>query len=57
MGSATRDGQVDLDTAMRKRNESFGVHHSHKAKAREGIPVPETHQSKAIRGSLTPLIC
>ncbi len=46
MGSVTRDHQVDLETAMAKRNETFGVHHSHKAEARKEIPEPDTHPSK-----------
>ncbi|KAF2457570.1 hypothetical protein BDY21DRAFT_344231 [Lineolata rhizophorae] len=44
MGSATSDDQIDLDVAMKRRNETFGVDHKAKAKAREGIPVPEIHK-------------
>ncbi|KAK4990033.1 hypothetical protein LTR50_002809 [Elasticomyces elasticus] len=42
MGSVTSDSQVDLEKAMAKRNETFGVHHSHKAKARKDIVAPTT---------------
>lgn len=40
MGSLTRDGQVDLDEALRGRNERFGVDHRKKAEVRRGIEVP-----------------
>lgn len=43
MGSVTSDDQVDLDEAMAKRNDSFGVHHAPKAKARRNIDDPELH--------------
>jgi len=46
MGSVTRDGQVNLDQAMARRNESFNVHHAHKALARAEIAIPQTHPSK-----------
>lgn len=50
MGSATSAEQIDLDTAMAKRNETFSVHHSHKAKARECIDVPEISERKRSNG-------
>jgi Protein of unknown function (DUF1264) len=46
MGSATNDMQIDLDTAMKARNETFGVHHSQKAEARKDIEMPGPHPSK-----------
>jgi Protein of unknown function (DUF1264) len=46
MGSATHAGQVDLDQAMAKRNQTFGVHHSKKAEARKHIEVPAISERK-----------
>lgn len=48
MGSVTHDHQVDLDEAMKKRNETFGVHHGPKSEARKLIQEPETHSRKFI---------
>jgi hypothetical protein len=52
MGSATEPGQLDLDEAMKKRNEKFHVHHKHKAEARKGIKMPGPHPSKFAISSL-----
>lgn len=46
MGSATQDGQVDLETVMKRRNDTFGVHHKQKADVRGGIALPGIHPSK-----------
>lgn len=46
MGSATAHEQVDLETALERRNRTFAVHHVDKAKARQSIVVPDTHPSK-----------
>jgi hypothetical protein len=46
MGSATEEGQIDLDSALKERNENFGVHHHEKAKMREHIKLPGIHPSK-----------
>lgn len=40
MGSVTREGQVDLEGALRERDERFGVSYKEKAEAREGIAMP-----------------
>lgn len=48
MGSVTKANQVDLNEAMAKRNETFGVHHSHKHAARAGIEEPETRPSERL---------
>jgi hypothetical protein len=47
MGSATTPGQLDLDTVMKNRNETFGVHHNDKAEARKDIQMPGPHHSKS----------
>lgn len=47
MGSATKDGQIDLETVMQRRNDTFSVHHKQKADARRGIALPGPHPSKA----------
>lgn len=46
MGSATRAEQIDLDTALAKRNKIFGVDHRKKAEAREPLEPHEIHPSK-----------
>jgi len=40
MGSLTEYGQLDIDEALRERNERFGVDHRHKRVVREGIVEP-----------------
>ncbi|TKA63073.1 hypothetical protein B0A49_08140 [Cryomyces minteri] len=44
MGSVTHPEQVDLDVAMKSRNDTFGVHHAQKAEARKSITVPTPHR-------------
>lgn len=39
MGSLTRDGQIDLDKALEKRNKEYDVNHKHKALLRENAGV------------------
>lgn len=46
MGSATRAEQIDLDTALAKRNKIFGVDHRKKAEAREPLEPHKIHPSK-----------
>ena len=46
MGSATQADQIDLDVVMKKRNETFGVHHAQKAEARKVILDPILHPRK-----------
>jgi hypothetical protein len=43
MGSVTRPAQIDLDLAMKQRNDTFAVDHRKKAEARKGIPEPDIH--------------
>ncbi|KAK5936619.1 hypothetical protein PMZ80_011147 [Knufia obscura] len=43
MGSATSPEQIDLDTAMTKRNQAFGVDHRKKAAARRDIQPHHIH--------------
>lgn len=40
MGSLTREGQVDMEGALKGRDERFGVSYKKKAEAREGIARP-----------------
>ena len=40
MGSLVQEGQVDLDQAMRERDERHGVSWREKREARVGIPAP-----------------
>ena len=48
MGSATRDGQIDLETVMKRRNDTFRVHHEHKAEKRKVIKFPGPHPSASF---------
>lgn len=50
MGSATHPDQIDLDKVMKKRNETFGVHHAQKAEARKEIPHADIPHRKYISG-------
>ncbi|KAL9109306.1 MAG: hypothetical protein Q9227_006061 [Pyrenula ochraceoflavens] len=43
MGSMTEPHQGSLDELMAERNAEYGVHHSDKAKRREGIEKPGIH--------------
>jgi len=57
MGSLTQEGQLDLDVAMKKRNDTFGVDHKQKAATRKGIDMPGPHENadswwKEISGKL-----
>ena len=47
MGSLTQLGQVDLDSALSRRNEEYGVHHADKAKLRHDSKVkgPGVHEN------------
>ena len=51
MGSATQSNQVDLDKAMARRNEVFGVSHQRKAEARKDIVCPGIHERKFSTGN------
>ena len=46
MGSATSSEQIDLDQALKRRNDLFGVHHRDKAEQRKDIEPPEIHPRK-----------
>ncbi|KAK0888181.1 hypothetical protein LTR02_016549 [Friedmanniomyces endolithicus] len=43
MGSAINADQLDLNTAMGKRNKTFGVHHEEKAEARKDLQPHSIH--------------
>ena len=45
MGSVTNAAQVDLASALEKRNEKHGVEHGRKAEARKHIEPPGIHRS------------
>lgn len=46
MGSATSGNQIDLDSAMAKRNETFKVDHNQKAEARKHLQSHQIHPSE-----------
>jgi len=45
MGSTVKDGQVDLDKALKDRDERFGIDYKEKRKQREGIPELPIHEN------------
>ena len=45
MGSLTEDGQMDVDEAMKERNERFGIDIGGKRKIREEIELPEVAEN------------
>lgn len=46
MGSLTDFGQLDLDSALKERNEREGVDHNAKRERRKGIEGPGVAESK-----------